>query len=259
VKMNKTKIFVVCFAVFILVITGCSSQSQTGEPVPVEIARIGAMTGSTGDMFIEKTYPDAKLQRYDSIPDAVMALQGGKLDYVITAYTSALNYVRNNNNLEIVPENVVDESVSIAIGKENTALLESISSVLEAFKNDGTLDTIISNWIKDDGSDYTFTDIPVREDGKILTVGIAANREPMCFVYYNKIVGLDCELIERIAYELGMKVEYMDMQFSALITALESGKADVVISNLTATDERREKVNFTQEYFHNPQVLLKRK
>jgi polar amino acid transport system substrate-binding protein len=87
-------------------------------------------------------------------------------------------------------------------------------------------------------------------------VAIAANREPMCFISENEIVGLDCELIERIAYELGRPVNYNDMKFSALIASLESGKTDLVISNMTATEERRKAVNFSDGYFVNPQVLL---
>jgi polar amino acid transport system substrate-binding protein len=242
----------------ILTLAGCSSKPQE-DTVPVEKSRIGAMTGTTGDMFVEKNYPDAKLQRYDAIPDAVMALQGGKVDYVITAYTTALNYVRANSDLEIVPGDLLDEGAAIATAKNNIELLEDISSVLERFKGDGTLDEIISSWIKEDGSDYTQIIIPARAGAKPLKVGVAANREPICFVQDNKIVGLDCELIERIANELYMNVEYMDMQFSALIAALESGKVDVVISNVTATEERKLKVNFTEDYFKNPQVLLKKK
>lgn len=39
----------------------------------------------------------------------------------------------------------------------------------------------------------------------MLTVGIAANREPMCFVRGEGYGGVDIELIKRIAYELGMR------------------------------------------------------
>src|SRR5690606_19817806 len=48
----------------------------------------------------------------------------------------------------------------------------------------------------------------------------------------------------------------MDMKFSALINALESGRADVIISNFTVTQERREKVLFTVDYFFNPQIMI---
>jgi polar amino acid transport system substrate-binding protein len=78
----------------------------------------------------------------------------------------------------------------------------------------------------------------------------------MGFVSNNEIIGLDPELIERIAFKLGRPVKYYDMKFNALIAALESGKADVIISNMTMTEERRKRVEFSHGYFLNPQVML---
>ena len=254
--MKRVKIIISIILTAVLLLAGCESQPSGGN-VAVETARIGAMTGTTGEMFIENNYPKAKLNRYDSIPDAIMALQGNKLDYVMTSYTNALGFVRNNKDLEIVPGALLNEGAAIAVKQSETQLLSDISGVLERFRTDGTLNGIIERWIKEDGSAYGREDIPVNPDGAVLMVGVAANREPMCFIENGNTVGLDCELIERIAYELGMKVEYMDMQFSALIAALESGKVSVVISNVTATEERKQVVNFTDDYFQNPQVLIK--
>ena len=236
-----------------------TAAQLTLDDIDLEKADIGIMTGSTGEMYIEANYPGAGLYRYDSVPDAVMALKSNHLDYVITAYTIALGFVRSNPDLAIIPGTLLEEGVAIAIKKDDTQLLNDISAVLDQFKADGTLDDIIDRWIKEDGSAYEQKEIPVHTDAPVLMVGVAANREPMCYIDSGKIVGLDAELIERIAYELGMRVEYMDMQFSALITALESSRVSVVISNVTATEERREKVNFTDDYFQNPQVLLGQK
>ena len=49
------------------------------------------------------------------------------------------------------------------------------------------------------------------------------------------------------------------MKFMALIPALQSGKIDMIISGMTATDERKKTVNFTQSYFANAQVMLVKK
>jgi len=219
-------------------------------------SKVGAMTGTTGEIYIRSHYPKAEVQCFDDIMDAVASLQARKLDYVITAYTTALKVSNKNADLVVLPKEYTDEYAAIAFPKNSTDLLAQVNKVLTEFKKDGTLDQIISRWVRKDGSDYEITDIPKAKEGKPLIVAIAANREPMCFVSDNKIVGLDCELIERIAYKLGRPVQYYDMKFSALIAALESGKADLVISNMTATDERRKVVNFSEGYFVNPQVLL---
>lgn len=226
---------------------------------PLESADFGVMTGSTAEAFLSKTYPQAKISTYSGIADAFVALSAGKIDYVLTAYTTALNAVRTDPGLAICQKDVINESVAIAVTKENTALLGSLNEVLSGFQADGTLDTIIANWTTQ-GRDYVVEDIP-KSDGAngILRVAIAADREPMCFVLGERYRGIDCELIERMAYELHMTVEYQNMSFSSLIAALKSGKADVIISNMTPTAERAESVGFTDPYFDNPQVLVARK
>lgn len=236
---------------------GAQEGAETHEPL--ETANYGVMTGSTAEIFIGRTYPDATISTYSSIADAFLALGSGKTDYVLTAYTTALNAVRSNGSLEIYQMDVIEEESSIAVSKDNPQLLADINRVLDLFRENGTLDAVVANWTTQ-GQDYVMADIPV-SDGRngTLRVAIAADREPMCFVLNGDYKGLDCELIERVAAELGMTVEYQNMAFGSLVAALASGKADVIISNMTATDERRESVDFTQAYFANPQVLVSRK
>lgn len=240
----------------IAVVTGTATKTKTHDGSDIANSAVGAMTGTTGEMYIREHYPKATIQCYDDIMDAVAALQSHKLQYVITAYTTALKVANKNPDLYLLPKEFTDEYAAIALNKKNPELLNQVNNVLEKFKKDGTLDQIIKRWIRKDGSPYEKSSIPKVSTGKPIIVAIAANREPMCFISNNQIVGLDCELIERIAYELGRPVQYYDMKFSALIAALESGKADLVISNMTATNERRKVVNFSEGYFVNPQVLL---
>ena len=218
-------------------------------------ARVATMTGTTCEIYISNNYPNAELLLFDDINDAFMALKTGKADYVFTAFTTSLLAARKIPGLVLLPEKYTKDPSAIAFNKKNTELLKQVDDVLRQFKSDGTLNDIVERWIKPDGSDYQCKEIPVVNEGKPIKVGIAANREPMCFISNGKIAGLDAELIERIAHQLGRPVEYMDMKFSALIAAIESEKVDLIISNFTATEERRKRVNFSEDYFINPLVL----
>lgn len=224
--------------------------------VPFEQANFGVMTGSTAENYLAKTYPSAKISTFSAIADALTALSNGKVDYVMTAYTTSLNAVRLNPSLAIVQNDVIRESSAIAVSKEKPELLTQLNETLSALRSDGTLEKIVANWTTQDG-EYTREARPV-SDGKngVLRVAVSADREPMCFVMDGKYEGIDCELIERIAYQMGMTVEYQNMQFSSLVAALVSNKADVIISNMTPTEERKQSVNFTDPYFDNPQVFV---
>ncbi len=222
----------------------------------ISTSTIGTMTGTTGEMYIRSRYPEAGLKCFDDIMDAVASLQASKLDYVLTSYTSAVKVAGKNKMITILPDKIIDEFAAIAIPKDKPELLRIVNEILAQFKDDGTLDQIINRWINPETSKNQLVSVPKAIKGKPLVVAIAANREPMCFISDNKIVGLDCELIERIAYKIGRPVVYSDMKFSSLIAAIESGKADLAISNISPTEERKKVVSFSDEYFRNPQVLM---
>jgi polar amino acid transport system substrate-binding protein len=58
---------------------------------------------------------------------------------------------------------------------------------------------------------------------------------------------------------LGRPIEFVDMKFSALIPALKSKKVDMIVAGMTATDERKKSVDFSETYFQNSQVLIVKK
>jgi polar amino acid transport system substrate-binding protein len=60
----------------------------------------------------------------------------------------------------------------------------------------------------------------------------------------NKYVGFDIDLGEAIGDCLGFKVTYKPVTFAALLTTLEAGQADIVISDIYATTERAKAADF---------------
>src|ERR1700676_2259374 len=60
----------------------------------------------------------------------------------------------------------------------------------------------------------------------------------------NKYVGFDIDLGEQIGECLGFKLTYKAVTFAALLTTLSSGQADIVISDIYATEERAKAAEF---------------
>ncbi|MDB5656385.1 MAG: hypothetical protein JWQ94_3998 [Tardiphaga sp.] len=60
----------------------------------------------------------------------------------------------------------------------------------------------------------------------------------------NKYVGFDIDLGEQIGDCLGFKLTYKAVTFAALLTTLQSGQADIVISDIYATEERAKAADF---------------
>lgn len=69
-------------------------------------------------------------------------------------------------------------------------------------------------------------------------------------------VGIDIDLAKAIAEKLGVEMEIQDMQFSALVPTLQSGRADIIISGLSPTAERKEILDFTDSYYFPMNAII---
>jgi len=73
------------------------------------------------------------------------------------------------------------------------------------------------------------------------------------FSYYdedtNELVGFDVEIGVALAEAMGMEPEPVTAPWQSLISGLQADKYDAIIGSMTITDERKEKVNFTEPYY----------
>jgi polar amino acid transport system substrate-binding protein len=65
----------------------------------------------------------------------------------------------------------------------------------------------------------------------------------------NKIIGLDADIIQAIAEQLGMKAEFVQNQWDGLIPGLLAGNYDLVIDGLEIIDERKQTIAFSDPYY----------
>jgi len=68
--------------------------------------------------------------------------------------------------------------------------------------------------------------------------------------------GIDVEIATKIADKLGLKLVVDDMDFSSVITAVQTGKSDIAMAGLTVTDERKKNIDFTDSYATGKQVII---
>ena len=102
----------------------------------------------------------------------------------------------------------------------------------------------------------------IKESGK-LVVGLSADYAPYEFHKKvdgkDKIVGFDITMAEEIAKDMGVKVEYKDMDFDGLLGALDAGKVDIVLSGMTPNEERKKSVDFSELFYEDSNVCVVKK
>lgn len=95
----------------------------------------------------------------------------------------------------------------------------------------------------------------VKNSGKLM-MSTNAEFEPFEYKDGGEIVGIDIDISKKIAESLGVELEISDIAFDSLIPALQSGKADIVAAGMTADEERRESVDFSDPYFNASQAII---
>ncbi len=208
-------------------------------------ARLGAVVGSAHETKLKEQYPEAELDLFQSEGDVVAALMGGKIDYGFVSEFYANRFMEQQDGYQYVTPWFITFQDCLAFTPSKTELRDKVDEILTRYRQDGTLDAITQKWVKD--RNYTMDGIPVREDGEVLRVVSTGTDEPYTFVSNGQLMGLSIELMERVAYDLGMRCEFQNTNFGGLIAAVGSGKADVGVQ-LVRTEEREKQVIFTQTY-----------
>lgn len=93
------------------------------------------------------------------------------------------------------------------------------------------------------------------EEGKLI-MGTNAAFPPYEYYEGDTIVGIDAEIAQAIADELGLELVIEDMEFDGIIGAVTAGKVDMGLAGMTVTEDRLENVNFSDTYAHASQVVI---
>ena len=95
----------------------------------------------------------------------------------------------------------------------------------------------------------------IKENGKVIMM-TNAEFEPFEFKDGDAFAGIDIEISQKIADELGVELEISDIAFDSLIPSLNAGKADFIAAGMTATEDRRKNVDFSNSYFNASQSII---
>lgn len=96
----------------------------------------------------------------------------------------------------------------------------------------------------------------VIENGKLVMLTNAAFPPYEYRTSDGQAAGVDVDLSQAIADQIGVELEVVDMEFDSLIPAMQSGKGDLVAAGLTVTDERKQSVDFSDTYADAKQMII---
>lgn len=140
--------------------------------------------------------------------------------------------------------------------KKITAIIMAVVMIAAAFAGCGSNKTDSAN--KNTGkktTDATVSEVKTATKGK-LTMVTNAEFPPYEYKEGDKIIGIDAEVADLIAKKLGLELEIADVDFESIIPGVQTGKYDMGMAGMTVTDERKQKVNFSDSYATGVQSII---
>ncbi|MDE5742041.1 MAG: basic amino acid ABC transporter substrate-binding protein [Oscillospiraceae bacterium] len=93
---------------------------------------------------------------------------------------------------------------------------------------------------------------------KKTTLVMATNAEFPPYEYRegDQIVGIDAEIAQAIADDMGLELVIEDMAFDSIVPAIQSGKADIGVAGMTVDEDKLQNVDFSIPYTTAAQVVI---
>ena len=150
---------------------------------------------------------------------------------------------------------LTDEQYAFGVDKTNDELLKQTNEYIAQIKEDGTLDEICEHYFGD-GTPVGVTSAKEDSSKDQLIVSTNAEFSPFEYKEGDTFYGIDMELAAGLAEYLNKELVILDVDFEAVCTYVDTGKADMAIAGLTINETRKESVNFSDSYYTASQVVI---
>lgn len=95
-------------------------------------------------------------------------------------------------------------------------------------------------------------------NNNILTAVTEDDFAPFSYLHSGSVRGVDVDLLNAIAAELGVRVEIKTINFKMMFIHISGGNAAIGMGGITITEERKKTVDFSIPYFKASQVAIVR-
>jgi polar amino acid transport system substrate-binding protein len=114
-----------------------------GRTVAVELGTLGHVEATEW----AKRVADLAIRPFPTADEALTAVQQGEADAALTDAISGRLFLRENDGLKRLPENVTVEPFALVVRSEDEQLLTVLNQSLANLQQSGQLDQIVSEWL----------------------------------------------------------------------------------------------------------------
>ena len=220
--------------------------------------KIGSATGTTYDEIVKRRLPDVTFSYFNTYSDMVTALKAGKIAAFACDEPVLKGILAENSEVAMLPEYLDTFEYGFIFGMDERGpeLSEQFSEFIREIRDSGALSRMEEKWLNGHLDAAEMPDIRAL-DGKngTLTLALDALNPPFEFMRGSECAGFEVELAVRFCESRGYALSIRNMDFVAVLTSVQTGKADFGASTISITEERKQSVRFSEPHYSGGTVL----
>ena len=264
-KRTKTAGRLLCgiwlLGILCVLLSGCSTEKVESITSIRQLdgKTIGVMTGSTFDKHTDTYIHDAKKEYYTSYADMALAVEQGKISAFLMDEPMARVLCGENPGITYLEDYLTQDGYAFAFPKtERGAMLrDQMNEFLAQIQADGTLAELESIWFGTDEAVQTVEDwSTLPAPNGTLEFAAKASSAPFAYVKDGETVGYDVDIVIRFCKAYGYGLTIHNVELTSFIAGIESGKYDLGAAGFTVTEERAERVYFSEPDYEGGIVVV---
>ncbi len=242
--MNVKKALAITIAALTLctALTACGSKPKTedkSESSTTATAKenlvVGALEQNSVEADVRKHWEQQRkpmggreYKEFTSLNTMLLELSAGRVD-TIRVPTSVANYLMSQDDKLLSVEGNASNHYHMAARTADSKLIEELNSAINGLRADGTMDQLVADYITGATGEPTQNKLVKNEGGETHVVAITGDMPPMDYVAADGTpAGFNVALLNAIAEKTGCNFEIIQMDAAARLSALESGKVDLI-------------------------------
>ena len=248
--MKKIIALVLAMLLCMSLLAACGSNSETSG------TKIAVQKGTTSLMYAQ-VLKGAEVVSYDTFALAANDMKNGNAAYVFVDKTTAKALCKEISGIKLIDIALSSENYGIGIDPNQADLKAKIDAILTNKADE--IDAIKDKYMNGDEANYvgvTSAAKDVNRAAEQLVVATNAEFAPWEYKEGNQFYGIDMEIAQLIADELGLELVIDDMDFDMVVSAVGKQGVDIAMSGITITAERMNVINFSIPYYTEAIVVV---
>ncbi|MDR0903012.1 MAG: transporter substrate-binding domain-containing protein [Ruminococcus sp.] len=254
----------------VLMLCGCSAQNanpdSNGDGVityeDYSGKRFSILVGSIFDGVADEHFNPSRKLYFNNVVEEIEAVNLGKTDAALVDGAAAVQSLGSGMYPDLTTIDVPIEGLDLPYGvfSADDEIISRYNEFLAEIEADGTLKEMQDRWLNSYSLETVMPEIAAPENPSgTLKVAIMATYPPFTLLADGgEYKGFDIEQLRRFGLYINMDVEFIEMDFGAMLPFVKSGKADLG-GSVYITPEREEAFFFSEPDFSSKTVLVVKK